>query len=388
MPIRLKAKTKGDAEPKPWLPDEKTRGRGPRKLAATLLVMAFVLLTLNGLAGEAARLTNTDHAVVAAKWRLLERGAPTPTTTGGEAAGSPGAWLVLGDSSGNQGVDTEALAERLGGPAVNLCTIGDMLTLDSAWMLDEWTARHGPPAGVVLVHVYDVWDREPQGAAFGLIPSSRLPDEPEPPLELTRGERLKMLGVQRAPLVMLHETHRRALRSAGSTLRKVRSYDPFVLVGSMNGTGFLSVLRPDPANVDLDVRVHTRDLAAAEEAGRDVTISAANAAGLRRLAAACRDAGAPLYVVHAPAARSLSGLATFQRRVAAVDAKLRELLAEAGWGELLFESPLAFDDGRMQNADHLTAETAAEFTAALADAILSSPVAPRSASGSTRGHGD
>jgi len=69
---------------------------------------------------------NQASRVIRAKWSLLMN-QKKPVDT-----------LVLGDSSGNHGVVPAILAARLGGTALNLCTVGDLLAVNDCWMLERY----------------------------------------------------------------------------------------------------------------------------------------------------------------------------------------------------------------------------------------------------------
>ncbi|MBN2148174.1 MAG: hypothetical protein JW726_12345 [Anaerolineales bacterium] len=78
-------------------------------------------------------------------------------------------WLILGDSSCNQGVMPAVFESELGQSALNLCTIGNVGTLGDLWMLDAYIERFGPPQHVVIVHVYDIWYRKINPVIFGQV---------------------------------------------------------------------------------------------------------------------------------------------------------------------------------------------------------------------------
>src|SRR5207253_10129783 len=101
---------------------------------------------------------NSGHGLVQAKWNLLKR-LPAPIDV-----------LVLGDSSGNQGVVPQLLGAALGGTTINACTLADALIVNDAWMLDLYIRRLGPPKRVILVHVYDVWERDISYDVWAQIP--------------------------------------------------------------------------------------------------------------------------------------------------------------------------------------------------------------------------
>jgi len=337
---------------KPWLPSERSTGGGWRQSLVPAILAVALLVAANAFAGFLARSTSKSQALVRTKWALVE----SPPSL----AGAP--WLILGDSSGNQGVDPRVVSTELGEPCLNLCTIGEMLTVDSAWMLDRWVELHGTPRGVVLVQVYDVWYREPEGGVFGLIPPESYPADPRPPLELPDRERRDMRMLWYAPLVVQRTSIRQALTQPGATLKRIQNNDAFDGIGRMTELGFLEVDSPAPANVRRDAASHVRRL---EESDAQPEFSAASRAGLLALASRCRELGVPLYFSHSPVVRELAESEAFRARFAHNDAIIRQVFAEAGWGEVLFESPAVFEAETMQNADHLTVGSAPEFTSRL-----------------------
>ena len=112
-----------------------------RQLMTTAAIVAVLILTVDLVAAAllAWRPVARDHWLVASKWRLLDRARATDT-------------LVLGDSSCNQGVRPDVLGAALGGSVLNLCTIGDLLVINDAWMLEAYLRRHPPPARVVVAN--------------------------------------------------------------------------------------------------------------------------------------------------------------------------------------------------------------------------------------------
>src|SRR5262245_9968724 len=118
----------------------------PRKILLTLLGTVSVIALINLV--FVFQSMNLGYRVIQQKWEmLLDLKQPVD-------------WIVLGESSGSEGVTPDIISQELGGKALNLCTIGNMLVVNDAWMLDKYIAKFGPPRGVVIVHVYDIWDRD------------------------------------------------------------------------------------------------------------------------------------------------------------------------------------------------------------------------------------
>lgn len=345
-------------EPKPWLPSESTTGSGPKRLIPTITVAALLLIAANLVAGRIVAKFNTTQMVIDTKWSLVDSN---------ELKGD--GWLILGDSAGNQGLNPEVLADKLGGVFLNLCTIGDMLTLDDAWMLDRWIENEGPPRGVIVVHAYDTWARSPKGTVFALIPGGPPPNA-TPTLSLPPKERLKYLVVKYAPLLTSNQTIRQIIlnpRESLHTLTKEHTStqdtqsDP--TKNSMSTLGFLSVPAANPENVRTDAHAHISSI----QEQRSPEMSSANAAGLKVIVDRCKSLGVPLLFVHAPTAQSLAQSTVYIEHFQKVNAQLAKHLAELGWGEIAFTNPVVFPDDQMQNADHLITGSAKIFSQMVAD---------------------
>jgi hypothetical protein len=116
----------------------------PRRLASTLLgtVIGVLLVNFAAMFYLDRYLHDASRRTVSQKWELLG------------SMDTPVEWLVLGDSSGNQGVIPQVLSAALGGASVNLCTIGPATTVHQAMMLEAYIAKFGPPKNLILVNSF------------------------------------------------------------------------------------------------------------------------------------------------------------------------------------------------------------------------------------------
>jgi hypothetical protein len=101
---------------------------------------------------------NPSAKTVSQKWEILQN------------MQAPVEWLVLGDSSCNQGVVPETLESYLGGTTINLCTIAPMTMLNDALMLDAYIEKFGPPLNVLIVHTFDILSVELNYLIFAKVP--------------------------------------------------------------------------------------------------------------------------------------------------------------------------------------------------------------------------
>jgi len=121
----------------------------------------------------------------------------------------PADWLVLGDSGCGNAVVPEILEQSLEGSVTHLCTIGNMGLLDDAWLLGAHIELYGPPGkGVLLVHVYDVWQRA--SPPVGLLAHVPRPlgfwKRFEPPVDLNWHEATDLFMARHLPLVGARES--------------------------------------------------------------------------------------------------------------------------------------------------------------------------------------
>ena len=292
---------------------------------------------------------NRAPRVVKAQWRLLD--AADRTTN----------WLILGDSSGLQGVVPKLLDERLGGRSVNLGTTRRMLATNDAWMLNRFIARHGPPQGVVLVHAYEVW----HGEREWLIEA--MPDIPlawgfwnrlDPPLPLQPAEQVRVFLSRYVPLYADNQSLPRAFQYPW----KVARY--FFSVG-IDETGYMPVKSANPRQVEEDYRQHIEAVR-----GRRFHISEINRQALERIRALAETHGFDVYLANSPLYQGLYDDPEFRAYFRQVQEALRAFAATCPRIHYIAQEPSTFPKDQMENCDHVTAPASREFTRRLAEEIL------------------
>lgn len=154
--------------------------------------------------------------------------------------------LVLGDSSCRQGVLPDVAAEILGlEDGLNLCTTGNALAVNDAWMLESYLERFSAPKAVIVVHVYDIWWREPSHPTVAQIPLEwgywqRL----RPRLDLNVTELVQFFTTRYVPL---YANDRSVRRFVAHPFREVRAYREFHETFGPNG--FASEVKANPRGV-------------------------------------------------------------------------------------------------------------------------------------------
>jgi hypothetical protein len=320
------------------------------KVIRTLVLAAMVLVGLNLIARPFLDrfTTNRSTWLIRKKWRLVED------------LDQPVDWLALGDSSCNQGLRPDVLAPRLGGRVLNTCTIGDMLVVNDAWMLERHIARVGPPKNVVIVHVYDMWHRSSSVLRKSLLGGIPLPwgfwEKLTPTVELAEADRKAMFLKRYVPLYAEN-------LSLGQAM---------VHPEGVGGQGFAidaeGYMRSDvvnPAAVRTDAAQHRRFLAS-----RSFAFSKENRAALDEILRLAEVHGFEVYVASSPLYAEVSASAPFQRYYAELLKQLRKLGSRSPRLHLVLEEPVTFPAERMENADHLDHQAAAIYSERLADAVL------------------
>ena len=79
-------------------------------------------------------------------------------------------WLILGDSSAHHSVVPGIFRESLSESAINLGTIGELMVVNDAWMLETYIEKFGAPKHVVIVRSYFNW-----GDGFNISAIEQIP---------------------------------------------------------------------------------------------------------------------------------------------------------------------------------------------------------------------
>jgi hypothetical protein len=333
-----------------YLPEEVIQPVRPRQMWATWLAVLAIILLCNFVVAPRLLVGGRNLAgwIIGHKWRLLMH------------LDQPVDDLVLGDSSCNQGVNPATLARALGDRrAINLCTIGDMLALNDAWMLQTYVERFGAPRRVIIVHVYDIWGRNFDWSRIGSIPIGLLSlRRLRPEVQLKRWQLRSYLESRYFPLYSSNLSLQARLRAGDPAMSNAPGPR---LVDSL---GFLADTVAFPDSVEHDLQGHLRFLE-----GSDFKLSRDNERSLGRIARLAEEHDFDVYLVAAPVYERLAEARTFRTYFARVQ---QSLAAQAGEGSrihLVFDQPMAFAAGEMQNADHLVLTAANRYTEELARQI-------------------
>lgn len=292
---------------------------------------------------------NRGPRVVKTKWQLIERG-PRGTD-----------WLILGDSSALRGVVPALLDERLGTRSVNLGTTRRMLVTSDAWMLERFIAQQGPPKGVLMVHVYEVW----HGDRSWLI--SSMPDIPmgwgfwermNLKLPLTPSEQYSVFLSRYVPLYSRNQTLATAIQYPWKAGRYFSSI-------GVDETGYMPIKRASPRQVEDDKQRNIEMVR-----GKRFEMSAINLQALERIRALAEQHGFDVYLANSPLYQGLYEDPEFFEYFQQVQAALREFAATSPWFHYIAQEPWTFPKEQMENCDHVTEPASRVYTEKLAEEII------------------
>jgi hypothetical protein len=323
-----------------------TRGRVLVALAVTLVVVTL----LNLVAGRTLDrfTTNRGYWLVREKWALLES-LPAPVD-----------WLILGDSSCNQGIKPDLITAELGGTAVNLCTVGDMLAVNDAWMLDRHIERLGPPKHVVIAHVYDMWARDLRALnRQPLLAKVPLPwaywRTTTPALPLEPADERRLWVARYLPLWSENKTLATWLRHPGVLWQRDLSMTP---------EGFMAYDKANPGLVRRESKSH---IDGARK--RRFSLSKINRDALEHIRALADQHGFDVYIAAGPLYEGMWSDDGFKRHFQAMMKALDALAARSPRMHVLLHEPATYGVKQLENADHLVGPAAADYTRRLIAAI-------------------
>ncbi len=315
-----------------------------RRHIATVVIGALVIVAVLNFAAVWYLSTwtpNVGYLLIAAKWHLL-RTMDTPADV-----------LIVGDSSGNQGVDPDVIRSRLGMSSVNLCTIGDALVLEGAWMIEDYLARYGPPKKVIVVHAYDIWSRDGKISVLAQIPGSWWRREPK--ISLTPKQRVKVFLNRYVPIYTQSVSLAHVLQNP---------WEAFHRALTLESDGYMREDAASPERVVQDARVHLQFV----REGVPV-MSQWNRAALKQMVDLADRYQFDLYVANGPVYDSLYADSAFRAYYARVQAAISDIVSTGHRSHYILNPPMTFPLEEMQTVDHVTREEALQYTARIASEI-------------------
>lgn len=289
--------------------------------------------------------TNLGYRIVHAKWALLEE------------LDAPVDWLVFGDSSGCHGIVPEALGEVLGGSAVNLATLANLLLVDDAWMLQRYIERFGPPKNVVLVHAFDVWHRGYNSALIGQIPQRwGFWEDTAPTIDFTADQKRRLFLSRFVPLYAENATLRDHLRHFGP---------PKDVPFSITATGWVPGQPHHAGRLAGDLARTRRFL----EEQTQFRVSNLNAAAIEVIGKLSDQHGFPVYLVNGPLYDALAETPAFARYRRQKEARIERMVSKYPNFHAIDTLPTYPRASMEVYVDHVIPEVAPVYTRTIAEAI-------------------
>lgn len=328
------------------LPREIAVRSSGRVVLLNVLVPLVVFLVTN-----VALLWYLDRYTVNRGYWLLERKWQILRTMKG-----PVEWLIVGDSSGNQGIVPSVLQDELGETAVNLCTIGGTAALDDVWMIEEYIARFGAPENVLVVHSYDAWHRDIQPILLAKIP---LPwgywSAYEPAPDLSVEDQFNIFLGRYVPLYAENMTigsiMMLAIQSPDSLFESPFHLEP---------DGYMPVTEADPRYVERDVEEHF-DLVRENS----FVLAEINRTSLEQIIVLADRHHIDVFIANGPIYEGLSEDEDFQEYFSEVQKELNGFAVRSEHVHYL-PALAAFSSSQMQNVDHVIHSAAEKYTETLA----------------------
>jgi len=260
----------------------------------------------------------------------------------------PVEWLILGDSSANQGVVPDQFRAQYDGNAVNLGTVGNALLINDVWMIEDYINQHGAPENVVIVHVYDMWYRRADTAVFAHTPWDYMSDIG---MFSTPKERAELALYRYVPLFQSSTQVFRAIANPS------QMFKPPISIGD---DGFTTVLDPNPSQVERDIESH-----ASGALSKAFVLSSINETAINLLVDLANKHKFQIYIANSPAHEDLVALDSFQLYVSHISDLLEGIDERSPYIHYVLRDLPTFDSSVMENADHVTKEGATSFTAQL-----------------------
>ncbi len=261
--------------------------------------------------------------------------------------------LVLGDSSMNQGLDTDYIAETEQVSALNLATNGALISVNDVWMLERYLKDFGSPACVVVGHTFDIWQSNLSYPSVAQIPIGL-----QPMLAAVS----ELPGDDKDVLKLVVAKYFRAY-SENKSLRQILMHPLSTDLSEefqLSDSGFFAASQASPENVR---KVSRRALT--KIASRPFAPSQANKYSLERLVQLADEHGFRLYLVNGPIFHGLYAEPQVKEYLEGVNRFLSSYADKSEQVELIFAQPLTFGATEMQNPDHLVREAARRYTKAL-----------------------
>lgn len=289
---------------------------------------------------------NLGYEIIIKKWKLVETMREKRD------------WLILGDSTCNQGISALALERKINASAINLCTIGDMLTVNDSWMLETYINKFGAPKNILIIHAYDVWQRDAVNLNLASqIPVSILIKEKPNPWIFNKKDEARLLLNKYIPLY----SQRTSLITA--MVNAFRRKD-IVVQENFDEGGFMPVKYANSETISASLSGH-KDFVKSNK----FYMSSNNLAGLENIKKLAETYGFNVFIANSPINEELSNDENFKNYFSNISQYLTDFANKSN-RVYYIKDIFPFSKDRMVSVDHITAEAAQEYSEKLAEEII------------------
>lgn len=288
---------------------------------------------------------NLGYEVVNRKWNLLEKLEEKKD------------WLILGDSTCNQGLSVDVFEKENNTTAINLCTLGDMLTVNDSWMIERYIKKVGPPKNVLIIHTYNIWEREKADLGlFSQTPVISLIEEAPNPWIFNRKEATLLLFYKYFPI---YSEKSSILETIVGFFQKE---DPKKHV-TFDEKGFMAVEYPDPETVNISVNSHKNSLKS-----NRFQMSPFNLSGIENIKKLAEKYEFDVFIANSPINSELVKDENFKAYFSDLNSYLDKYTNESD--RLYYINSLfPFPANEMASSDHITGKAATEYSKKISEKI-------------------
>lgn len=278
---------------------------------------------------------NFSAAIIIEKWNLIQK-----------IKGKEISCLLIGDSSGNQGLVTDLFPNPES--TYNLCTIGDFILYDDVLMLKYLIDNQTIPKKIVIVHVYDVWERNLNKEGF----------QHTPVLNFSNTSHLDFVSLSKTKQLELFRDKFFPIYSQKETVSQL-ILNPQTLLFSHYFTknGFMPQEEVREKSVLSDVEGHKKAVF-----NNTFELSKENEKSFEYLITLIEKYKIPTYIIESPLAQELFDDADYKTYNYSIQEKLKSIAAKSDYLNFIAFDKRTFPASMMQSADHVTKKGAIIYT--------------------------
>jgi hypothetical protein len=281
---------------------------------------------------------NLGYKINRKKWKMLEEMQTNKD------------WLILGDSTCNQGLSIVEFEENIKESAINLCTIGNMLVVNDSWMLEKYIKKFGPPKNILIIHAYDTWYRsEIDLGLTSQLPIISLIKEKPKPWILNKNNIATLFLYKYVPL---YSEKSSLLEIIVGIFQKEDPRDQIFF----DDTGFMSMQYANPKLVEVSVNRYKNFTK-----NNRFEISRNNLMGLENIKEISEKYGFNIFIANSPINNDLLKDDGFKLYFADLNNYL-ENYAKRNERVYYIKDTYAFSKDMMISSDHIIAEAAREYS--------------------------